>query len=209
MITAQEEDRARIARDLHDDISQRLHAAAIGVDPALRAMATDQDDATERLQAIQEQLDGVAEDARKISHELHPATLEILGLASAIEGLGEDFEAISGITTRVEAPESVQELASTQVSLCLYRITQEALRNIAKHANAKNVDVELWAGADTIRLRIHDDGVGFDQKGVPAGLGLASMRERARLLGGKLTVDSEPGAGTELTVELPVQGEDR
>jgi signal transduction histidine kinase len=93
--------------------------------------------------------------------------------------------------------------------LCLYRITQEALRNIAKHANAKNVDVELWAGADTIRLRIHDNGVGFDQKGVPAGLGLASMRERARLLGGKLTVDSEPGAGTELTVELPVQGEDR
>ncbi len=205
MITAQEEDRARIARDLHDDISQRLSAAVIGVEPIVREMVSDNDKRAAHLQAIQKQLQGVAEDTRKVSHELHPATLELLGLASAIEGLCDDFEAISGIRPRVSAPKSVQERMSPEAKLTLYRITQEALGNIAKHAGATNVEVELTAGPKVARLRIRDDGVGFDSAVDRIGLGLASMRERARLLDCGFSIDSVPGKGTELLVELPDQ----
>ena len=205
LVTAQEEDRARVARDLHDDISQRLHAAAINVDPAIRVIDTDPEDAKVQLRAVQQQLAGVAEDTRKISHELHPAILEILGLPSAIEGLGEDFEATTGVATRVSAPESVKESVSAQAALGLYRITQEALRNIAKHAGAKEVEVGLSAGPEGVRLLIHDDGSGFDPVAGHVGLGLASMRERTRLLDGTLTVDTAPGTGTTIVVLLPAQ----
>ena len=205
LVTAQEEDRARVARDLHDDISQRLHAAAINVDPAIRVIDADPDDAKTQLRAVQQQLADVAEDTRKISHELHPATLEILGLASAIEGLVEDFEAATGVATRVSAPESVQEIVSAQAGLSLYRITQEALRNIAKHAGAREVEVGLSTGPEGVRLRIHDDGSGFDPDAGVVGLGLASMRERARLLDGTLAVDSAPNTGTTIMVLLPAQ----
>jgi len=204
MITAQEEDRARIARDLHDDISQRLHAAAIGINQALLAMATDQDGATARLQATQQQLDDVADDARKISHELHPATLEILGLVPALEGLGHDFEVASGVTTLVSAPTCVRFVVTPAMSLCLYRITQEALHNIEKHGSARNVDVELSCVPGSVTLRLRDDGVGFDPATCPAGFGLASIGARVRMFDGTLTIDSTPGAGTMLVVQFPV-----
>lgn len=204
MISAQEDDRARIARDLHDDISQRLHGASIGIEVALRTAATNPDHTAERLGLVQTQLDEVAEDARSMSHELHPATLELLGITAALEGLCEDFESKYGVAVQVSVAESVQQEVSAEMALCLFRIAQEALRNVAKHADASEAALELSVRKEHALLRIRDNGAGFDPAAKRAGLGLASMRERARLLNGTVTLDSAPGGGTELLVDIPV-----
>jgi signal transduction histidine kinase len=174
------------------------------VELAIRGMTANPDGATARLQAVQEQLDEIAEDARNISHELHPATLELLGLTAALEGLCEDFESNYGVVTKALVPESVQRGVSAEAALCLFRVAQEALRNVAKHADASEVVMEMSAWLGHVRLRIHDNGVGFDGAAKKAGLGLASMRERARLLNGTVTLITEPGAGTEVMVDIPV-----
>jgi signal transduction histidine kinase len=204
MVSAQEEDRSRIARDLHDDISQRLHGAGMDVEMALRTMGANPDGAAVRLERVQVQLDEVAEDARNLSHELHPAVLELLGLTAALEGLCEDFESNYGVVMEVSVAELESNEVPAEAALCLYRIAQEALRNIAKHAGASNAVLELSVQSGHARLRIRDKGAGFDPSSKRAGLGLASIRERARLLNGTASLSSDPGKGTEVLVDIPV-----
>jgi len=203
MITAQEEDRARVARDLHDDISQRLYATSMGMDPALRSISTAPEKAAAEFRVLQTDLDAIAEDTRKISHELHPAILEMFGLAVGLDDLCEKLAAADSVATHIATTEHVEEQTSPEINLCLYRIAQETLHNVAKHAEASEVCVELTSHPGAVRLRICDDGRGFDPDSTEIGLGLASMRERARLMGGSLVVDTKPGAGTELVVEIP------
>lgn len=203
MVGAQEEDRARIARELHDDISQRLAAAAIGLELALPLVATDPDGATERLHGCRAQLERVSDDVRNIAHDLHPETLKNLGLATALEGLSEEAGVSGAVKTRVTLGATLERHVSQEAALCLYRIAQESLRNIAKHANATEVEMDATAQPGGIRLIVRDNGDGFDPDVGQPGLGLASMRERARLLNGTLTVASRLGRGTVVQVDLP------
>lgn len=201
MVSAQEEDRRRIARELHDDVSQRLAAASISVE---LARSRGREPQSELLSSLKQQLDGLSEDIRKVSHELHPETLQQLGVATALEVLCEDLGAQNKTTIRTSLSESLERIPP-EVALCLYRIAQEALGNIAHHARASEAELELKVERQHARLRVADNGVGFDSSSPHKGLGLASMRERARLLGGNVTLRSAHGQGTEVVVEVPMR----
>lgn len=191
LIAAQEDERRRIARELHDDFSQRLAAAAITAGQG-------------RLDSVREQLSAIAEDVHDLSRRLHPAMLDDLGLTAAIAAeCRASFERGGPpVDLQVEG-ESVPD--DPGISLALFRILQEGLRNIARHAKAQQVLVILRALPETIELVISDDGEGFaaGDPGFRAGLGLASMEERVRLLRGEWTLESVPGRGTTISVRLP------
>jgi signal transduction histidine kinase len=203
MISAQEDDRAAIARELHDDVGQRLAAAMIGIDISRRSLTSAPERADKQLGDLREQLDQVSEGIRQVSRELHPSTLEHLGIETALEVLCEEFESQDGFRMRVSLPESVERL-SPEAELCLYRVAQETLRNVTRHAQASEVELELSVAHGNARLRVADNGIGFDTQSRKAGLGLASIRERARLLDGDVQFRSAPGAGTEVIVEIPL-----
>lgn len=192
LIQASEDERRRLARELHDGVSQRL---------ALLAGSA----ASERPDLFDEVGD-IAEDVRRISHRLHPAILDNVGLEAALESECESFQRLQGIETSCEfrtCPDSIRP----DVALALYRITQEALSNVARHAKASWVRVTL-AGVDKqLVLSIVDSGIGFDPQVVRriGGLGLTSMRERARQIGANLAVSSEPDKGTEIEVEVEIE----
>ena len=147
----------------------------------------------------------ISSDIRSMSYRLHPATLEHIGLVEAIRGLCRTHTERHGIP--VEFTEGgVPEKLPAETALCLYRIVQESLGNIAKHSNARDARVEITDGPDGIRLRVSDSGVGFNPESVRrAGLGLISMRERLRLIGGEISIDSRPGQGTRIDVRVKTQ----
>ena len=203
LITAHEDERRRIARELHDDVTQRL--ARLSIDAAVIEQAASiraKDDATH---ALREELMRLSEDVHALSHQLHPAILEDLGLAEALKAEGDRMARREVISCRVDAA-GVPVGISRDVALCLFRVAQEALNNVVRHAKASSVDVELASKGSGLQLRIRDNGRGFD----PANghehpsLGLASMRERVRLLHGKLDVDSRPGGGTTVLAWVPL-----
>ncbi|MEZ5362128.1 MAG: ATP-binding protein [Bryobacterales bacterium] len=207
LISAQEEERARIARELHDDITQRLGLLAIdaGVlarEPGLTAAAV------ARAGELKSGAIRLSEDVQHLSRSLHPSILDDLGLVSA---LGSETTALAkrlDIPVSFASEDPPSEL-SREARLALYRIAQECFHNIARHAGATEVNVELSVWDGRVRLVIEDDGRGFqfdDARG-RGGLGLASMEERARLAGGELHVDSTPGRGTRIAVEIPVEAE--
>jgi len=205
LITVQEEERQRVARELHDDISQRLSLIEIAIqeiDAGDRTQA-----ALERLVAVREQVHVLNDDVRGLSHRLHPAILNDLGLAAALKALivefGERYDMPVTFATQ-NLPDSIGQVAST----ALYRITQEALRNVAKHAGKTYVKVTLEGTANQLQLKIMDFGIGFDHDAeLPStGLGMISMQERARLAGGAVDVQSSLGQGTVITVEVPLDG---
>ncbi len=203
-LSAQEEERRRLARELHDDLSQRLAALAMeaaNLKYELRSLPA----AQERIQLMREHLTDMATDVHGISRRLHPAILEELGLVDAVKSECVAFSERVGIPVGFvsdDVPDSVPE----DVALCLYRVTQEGLRNVAKHADASEAKISLTGTGDSVVLRICDDGAGFQRepKQGRRGLGLASMEERVRLLQGSLSVQSESGHGTTIRVEAPL-----
>jgi signal transduction histidine kinase len=207
LITAQEEERARLARELHDDLTQRLAAVAIEAGKLERAPAQDGERWRAGLERIKSQMAGISAEVHGLSHRLHPATLQDLGLVAAVESEGRGFFERGGPPVSVDTAGDLGNL-SPDARLCLFRITQEALNNIRRHAEASEVSIHLERTANDVTLRIQDDGRGFDRTD-PAwrpGLGLASMEERVRLLNGSLKIESSPGQGTTITARLP-QGE--
>ena len=202
LMTAQEEERRHLARELHDDLTQRLAVLAMDVgklegraSPSLR----------EDLRGIHAQLVRLSGDVHRVSRRLHPSILEDLGLSAAVESECQAFREREGIALDLSAT-SMPHTLSPSVALCAYRILQEGLRNIAKHARTRTASVSLHAEGGSLVLEIRDDGVGFDpgQRRSRPGMGLVSMEERADLLGGMLTVDAVPSRGTRLTVMLPL-----
>lgn len=204
LFTAQEEERQYVARELHDDISQRLSALKLVLD----GMAADgrlKEDDYEQLLSARRQVEALNSDVRQISHRLHPSMLIDLGLSESLKAMVQEF----GEREKMPASYLSQNLpvdVAQQVSTALYRITQEALRNISKHAGKTHVKVALSAMDGHLQLKVMDFGVGFDQEadGPSRGLGLVSMQERARLVGGDLKVESALGQGTTVTVEVPL-----
>lgn len=199
LISAQEDERRRVARELHDDLVQRIAAAAIEVG-RLERLSEPRDG----LESLKRTLARLSEDVHRLSRRIHPAMLDELGLAAALEAECRAFMERGGPPVDLQVPPL--DTLPGDVSLAIYRIVQEALRNAWQHAGATDVSVTLERVEDDIRLIVRDNGAGFERRapGWVAGLGLASMEERARLLGGEMQIDSTPGGGTRIDVRLPL-----
>ncbi len=209
LIRGQEDERKRVARELHDDLSQRLSALQLGsADLARLAPATAPARASH--QAHQEHLAEIVEEVRRLAYDLHPAILTHLGLMAALQSFCVEFSAREGIDVEFSAqkePASLQE----EIALCLYRVTQESLRNVARHSGAKSVSVSLKMAGGDLHLSIQDRGKGFDARAEWSGegLGLLSMNERVRLVDGTFQLRSRAGHGTRIEVRVPVSPKNR
>jgi two-component system, NarL family, sensor kinase len=208
LLHAQEEERRRIAREMHDDWTQRL--ALLGIDIAkLEKNLGAPETALPLLRTMQEQLVGLSEDMHALSRQLHPSILDDLGLIEALRSECAGFSRREGIAV-VYRPEAVPITLPKDVALCVYRVAQEALRNLAKHAAVDEAWVSLIDTGSEVLLRIQDKGVGFDPAAVRSEprLGLSSMEERARLIQATLSVTSAPGQGTTVEVRVPLARSD-
>ncbi|HEX7137353.1 MAG TPA: ATP-binding protein [Vicinamibacterales bacterium] len=204
LIASQEAERERIARELHDDLSQKLALLNIDLDQLTRRLEHHDSELAAEAGVTRQRAAEIASDVHELSHQLHPSKLKMLGLIRAMEGVCRDVAVQNDITVDF-THESIPVSVSPATSLCLYRILQEALHNVAKHSGANRADVRLVRERDTIFMRIDDQGAGFDPEALGGtGLGLVSMRERVNHLGGRLTIGSAPGAGTRISVHLPL-----
>ncbi|MBL8037229.1 MAG: sensor histidine kinase [Nitrospira sp.] len=209
LLRLQEEERRRISRDLHDDINQRLALLSIDIEMLERQLSTAAVGTVRTVRSIQNRIVELSESVRRLAYQFHPSILDDLGLPIALRRLIDDFQARTGLDARFISKDIPQHLAQDVVT-CLYRVTQEGLANIARHAKAKTVRVELIRVRDGLRLMIHDDGVGFDvnpDDGRRGSLGLLSMKERVSLVVGSFTIDSTPGAGTRICAWVPLKQE--
>jgi PAS domain S-box-containing protein len=204
LINAHEEERTRIARELHDDFSQRIALQGIGLGQLWKKLPESEIDVRAKVEELLKRNQEISSDMHSLSHQLHSSKLQHVGLAPALMGLCEELS--SKFTVQIEFAERgiVSEIPK-DVALCFFRVAQEALGNVVKHSRAKQAQVELSATGNGIRLRVVDAGVGFDPalRNGDAGLGLVSMRERLRLVGGGLSVQSAPMRGTEILAQVP------
>jgi two-component system, NarL family, sensor histidine kinase UhpB len=202
VVEAREEERGRIARELHDELGQRL--TALKLDLTHLACRDGSPAAVDGMLAL---LDETVASVRRIAADLRPLMLDDLGLVAAIEWLARDTSQRLGIPIEVRLPRAEPPLA-TQASIALYRMVQEALTNVARHSNATQAQVRLDASEDTLTLSVRDDGVGFGEEALHAvgSFGLLGLRERAEMLGGRLRVDTAPGGGGLIEVCLPLAG---
>ncbi|HEY6509114.1 MAG TPA: sensor histidine kinase, partial [Vicinamibacterales bacterium] len=202
LLSAQERERARIAGELHDDVSQQLAALRIHLG---RLRRTVQGDAGVVVAEAAKRAEDIAASVHDLSHSLHPARLRLMGLVEALEGLRNELSRPDVTITFTH--ENVPPGLSPDLRLCLFRIVQEALQNALKHSQAHHVLVELRGGPEGITLTIGDDGVGFDVDAMwGKGLGLLSLHERVEAVGGRFHIRSTPGAGTRLEIRLPEGG---
>jgi PAS domain S-box-containing protein len=204
LIEAQEQERSRIARELHDDVGQRLAVLAIKL-AQLQQSPPNSSELTSRLGELQKQTSEIAADIQSLSHELHSSRLQYLGIVAAMRGFCREF----GEQQKVEIDCKIHDLPvplSPDISLCFFRVLQEALHNSAKHSGIRHFEVELWGTPDEIYLTVRDSGVGFDIDAAKAsrGLGLISMAERMRLVGGELSINSRPMRGTTIHARVPL-----
>ncbi|MBL8038325.1 PAS domain-containing sensor histidine kinase [Nitrospira sp. CMX1] len=208
LMTAQEEERRRIARELHDDINQRLALVAIDIGNMLSTPSTMTIQAQKTIQSLNQRLAKISDDVRRMAYKFHPSILDDLGLTAALKHMADEWSEKTGIKTVVVGEEMADPLPR-DVASCLYRVTQESLANIMKHARAARVEVELTCDGQEITLSIQDTGVGFDLKDAQtrhSGLGLVNMRERVRSVQGRLDISSEQGRGTCISVHIPFSG---
>jgi len=203
LIEAQEQERTRIGRELHDDIGQRLALLAIELQQLCEERST-LPEVWNRMGELHKQTLEIAADIQSLSHELHSAKLQYLGIAAAMGGFCQEF----GQQQKVEIdfrPHDLPNPLSPEISLCLFRVLQEALHNSAKHSGIRHIEVRLWGRADEIHLTVRDSGAGFDletaKKG--RGLGLISMEERLKLLNGTFSIESQPMRGTRIHARVP------
>jgi PAS domain S-box-containing protein len=205
LIEAQEHERTRIARELHDDIGQRLALLAIELQQLPEGFPDLPDKVSDRVTELWKQTSEIATDLQSISHELHSSKLQYLGVTAAIRGFCKEF----GEQQKVEINFTSHDLPmplSPDISLCLFRVLQEALHNSAKHSGVRHFEVRLWGTADEIHLTVSDSGIGFDREAtkVGRGLGLTSMEERLKLVNGTLSIDSQPKGGTTIHACVPL-----
>ena len=203
LIHAAEEERQRLARELHDDFGQRLSLLSVGLDLLHHKSPTDGTSFHQGLQELAKDVKELAGDVHNMSHRLHSSKLRLLGLKMALKEVCRQISRQHNIDIQLEADELPWQL-SDDLSLCFYRIAQEALNNAVKHSQSKRIDVKLGNSGGRVWMRVKDFGVGFDATARSSGIGLAAMRERLRMVNGSLRVKSSPGVGTELTAEAKV-----
>ncbi len=207
LLRVQEEERQRISRDLHDDINQRLALLAVDIEALEQTLSTAPIDVVRTVRAIEDRVNELSDDVRHLAHQLHPSVLDDLGLSIALQRLLDDFTArttVRGEFIDCDTPKPLPQ----EVATCLYRLAQESLRNVSRHAKAKQVRIELARLRDGLQLQVSDNGVGFDQTRQDdkhEGLGFVSMKERVALVGGTLDIQSVPGAGTRVCAWVPLE----
>jgi two-component system CheB/CheR fusion protein len=203
LFSSQEEERRRVARELHDDISQKLALLEIDAQQVEPKIESNPVQARKELESLRTAIGDLSEEVRRISHGLYPSVIEDLGIAPAIRSLVEDFGQREEMTVTFRA-ENVPDNVPLEIATGMYRIAQEALRNVAKHAGRTYVKVLLAGGPGRLRLQVIDAGKGFDTRALTPGLGLIGAGERVRIMRGVLTIESKPGEGTRLSVDAPL-----
>src|SRR5262249_7068572 len=195
LVRAQEEERARIARELHDDVNQRLVLLLLQL-KEMKSDSSRESELMKKIDALLKLTSEISDDVRKVSHHIHPGVLDFLGLEAALSEFCEEFARLNEMKIEF-IHDQVPPVLPKDVTLCLYRVAQEAIRNAQQHSGCRQARVELIGAADSIRLLVSDSGSGFDPASVQRdSLGLMSMAERMRSLGGELSVQSRPGYGT-------------
>jgi two-component system CheB/CheR fusion protein len=203
LLEAQEEERRRISRELHDDIGQRMAALSIQVEVLQQVFNTTPDEVQRKLSELRNQLEVLSEDLRRTAHDLHPFLLTHLGLEPALRAYCQEFSGLRPIRVRFVA-RGLPEAISPEAALCAYRVVQEALGNAARHSGAKRAIVTASGRGGALHVAIRDNGRGFDlDEAQGKGLGLVSMEERVRRVGGTLSITSAPGEGTRAEIQIP------
>jgi len=202
--SVREEERTGVAREIHDELGQALTAIKLDVTALVRELPADQGPAVQRGQSILKLLDEAIQSVQRISTDLRPGILDDLGLAAALEWAAEDFEGRTETKCRIRMPEEDITIDPDRAT-ALFRIFQETLTNVARHAEATEVNVRLGKENDDLVLEVHDNGLGIREEQLSSGksLGILGMRERALLLGGELTISGTPGKGTTVKVRIP------
>ncbi|HEX9655374.1 MAG TPA: PAS domain S-box protein [Bacteroidota bacterium] len=208
---AQEEERQRISRDLHDDICQRLSAMRFHLDVLEDDVSHQNKRGIKRLRNIRKQIDSLIGEVRRISTNLRPEAIDHLGLGSALRSLSDETSLANGFAVALKVKANACSDLDPQTEIALYRIVQEALSNTSRHGNASHVHISVDRTGTHTRLLIRDDGKGFDPDSLPSKvgpvrLGILGMQERARILNGTFSIISMPDRGTTVRVELPLKG---
>ena len=203
LIHAAEDERQRIARELHDDFQQRLALMSVSLDMLRQECPADGKSFHQELKELAKNVKELAGDVHNLSHRLHSSKLQVLGLKAALKEVCRQVSQQHNVDIQLQADEMSSKL-SDDLSLCFYRIAQEALNNAVKHSHSPRIEVKLGNSRGRVWMRIKDFGVGFDATARSSGIGLAAMRERLRMVDGSLRVKSSPGVGTELTAEAKV-----
>jgi len=206
LFSAQEEERRRIACDIHDDHCQRLTALILESSSLANQLKRGMPSLVPRMESMKEKLNEILDDFRHLTHELHPRHLETVSLGWSMRSYIKDFSNYSGLRIDFQ-DEGVPPHLPMPITICLYRLLQESLGNIFKHANATNVAARLSGSQNEIVLSVVDDGTGFNTgvlEGHKKGLGLTSMQERVRPLRGRISIESGVGRGTTVTVRVPL-----
>jgi Signal transduction histidine kinase len=207
LIQTQEDERHRVSRELHDDIGQRLSLLAIEFDLLSQSLAASgRNSHRDRVTSLKSQLGDLTSDVHQLSHQLHSAKLQHLGLRSAVEELARQLAKQHQIAITLHTGEEDNPLPP-DVALCLFRVTQEALSNVVRHSKAESVSVDVNISSRLAQLTVQDTGVGFDPSASQGGLGLISMRERLRMIGGQFSVESLQGKGTFIRAWVPLKVE--
>jgi len=205
LIDAQEAERRRISRELHDDLNQKIATLSMGISQLKRRLPMAETELVGELDQLRESTNRLTNDVRTLSHQLHPAVLEHLGLVTALESYISNFQNEEEIQVTLSAEVGADRIPF-QISICLYRVAVEALRNVSRHSGATSAAVSLKRLDDGLELQVSDSGKGFNvdtfKKG--GGLGLVSVEERLRLLHGKCVIDSAPDHGTTLVAIVPL-----
>jgi PAS domain S-box-containing protein len=205
LISAQEDERRRLSRELHDDMNQRLAMVAIHIQ-SVQGSLPESDPMQETLQHLNEEVSSLSDNVRRLAYQLHPSILDDLGLVVALQSFIEDFSKWEHISVTFQ-PQEVPPILPQDIALCVYRVTQECLRNVAKHAQADRVSVEVKGLEPGLQLVIKDNGKGFSPEAVRRGshgLGLIGMKERIRVVQGTFDVKASEGKGTTITAWIPL-----
>jgi signal transduction histidine kinase len=206
LIEAHEEERVKIARELHDDINQRLVLLSINLHDLKQVFHAVAPEVREHLEEVIKAVRDLASDVHRLSHSLHPSKLKYLGLAAAVASFCRELAERQNVQIDFRCEGIPKELPK-EISLCLYRVLQEALQNAINHSGSPRLEVSLRGESNQIQLTVRDWGVGFDpavaMKG--RGLGLTSMKERLKLVAGELSVQSEPQRGTAIHASVPLK----
>jgi two-component system CheB/CheR fusion protein len=205
LLTAQEEEGRRISRELHDDLDQRVAMLIVEMEVLEKGPPTSAKSMRGRLTSLRTQTESISDDLRNTAHRLHPSMVDHLGLPAALRSLCADFSKNEKLQVHFRQ-RNISGVVPAAIALCLYRVAQEALRNVAKHSSGNHATVSLYTGKARILLSISNSGRGFDLAMIKAkrGLGIVSMEERVRLLAGTLAIRSRPLSGTRVVVEIPL-----
>src|SRR5262245_1306306 len=205
LIEAHEEERTWIARELHDDISQRLGLLLMNLESLRKGVQTSAAEFREGIGKVIQQVSNLSSDLQALSHRLHSSKLEYLGLVAAVAGYCRELSDQHKVEIDLHS-ENIPNDLSQEISLCIFRVLQEALQNAVKHSGSRRFQVSLSRKSNDIVLTVHDSGIGFDpvQAIKGSGLGLTSMKERLKLVQGELLIESQPGTGTTIHVRVPL-----